>query len=273
MINVIKLKYYIENFYGYGNWDSPYYFIGMEEGGGSDYNLVNEKIENYYYFGVDRGNNFFIKEKLIDNYGFQIFMMPEALREIQFFRLNPLPNLQSTWKPSIKMLMTYNDLTVNDDEMRLFQRLHFGSNQTPYKHALIDLLPLPSPGLKDWNYRQWVDNANGIFLDTRDNYRNNYIGLRIKHICKKISDNKPKLVVFYGTGYINYYNQIINCINNSLNFIDLEINTPNDTGRAKYSIQKWDNSSTVFIICSHPTSTGLTNEFWINLIQQIGNIM
>lgn len=110
MLEEIKLKYYIQNFYGYGNWDSLYYYIGMEEGGGSAFNLVNEKIENYYYYGIQRGNDFFTKEQLLDNYGFQILMMPNLLRVQNFFRLNPQPNFQSTWKPSIKIQMDLSGL-------------------------------------------------------------------------------------------------------------------------------------------------------------------
>jgi len=32
-----KLQHWIDNFYGYGSWDAPVWFIGYEEGGGADY--------------------------------------------------------------------------------------------------------------------------------------------------------------------------------------------------------------------------------------------
>jgi len=273
MIKSDKIIYYIENFYGYGNWDSPYYYIGMEEGGGSDFNLVNEKIENYYYNGVDRGNDFFTKEQLLDNYGFQIFMMPSILRVMEFFRINQPPIIQNTWRPSIKIQMELNNLIVDNDSMRDFQRLHWGSHQTNYKHALIELFPLPSPKLNEWNYKNWVENADNLSLNTRENYRNNYARIRINNICKKIRENKPKLVVFYGNTYVTYYSQIIQCIDTNLNLENLPINSPNNIGTVKISIKEWGESKTIFLICSHPVTTGITNDFWNNLITEIKRLI
>ncbi|HLZ15873.1 MAG TPA: hypothetical protein VKQ08_02490 [Cyclobacteriaceae bacterium] len=42
------LKYWIDNFYGYGSWQARFWFVGYEEGGGDLPEEVAEKF-NYFY--------------------------------------------------------------------------------------------------------------------------------------------------------------------------------------------------------------------------------
>jgi hypothetical protein len=55
--------YYLLNFWGYGNWDSDFWFIGLEEGGGSDLGLINAKINGFHAAAYSH-------EALSDNYQF-----------------------------------------------------------------------------------------------------------------------------------------------------------------------------------------------------------
>ena len=44
MLNDKTLESYIHNFYGYGNPRAPYWFIGMEEGGGEDIQNIERRV-------------------------------------------------------------------------------------------------------------------------------------------------------------------------------------------------------------------------------------
>ena len=48
LIDEKALKYWIENFYGYGSWRARCWFVGYEESGGDVPEEVTEKL-NYFY--------------------------------------------------------------------------------------------------------------------------------------------------------------------------------------------------------------------------------
>jgi hypothetical protein len=39
------------------------------------------------------------------------------------------------------------------------------------------------------------------------------------------------------------------------------------------TIKEWAESNTIFLICSHPVATGITNDFWNNLITEIKGLI
>ncbi len=48
LIEEKKLTHWIDHFYGYGSWNSKFWFIGYEEDGGDTPEEVAEKF-NYFY--------------------------------------------------------------------------------------------------------------------------------------------------------------------------------------------------------------------------------
>ncbi len=48
LIEEKALKYWIDNFYGYGSWHARFWFVGYEESGGDVPEEVAEKL-NYFY--------------------------------------------------------------------------------------------------------------------------------------------------------------------------------------------------------------------------------
>lgn len=45
--NKLLLTNYVENFYGYGNLNSDYWFVGKEETGGETYQKINSRLINW----------------------------------------------------------------------------------------------------------------------------------------------------------------------------------------------------------------------------------
>ncbi len=48
LIKEHTLQYWLDNFYGFGSWDSPVWFVGYEEGGGDLPEEVAEKFDYFY---------------------------------------------------------------------------------------------------------------------------------------------------------------------------------------------------------------------------------
>jgi len=47
MLDGKKTGNYCKNFYGYGNWDSPIWFVGIEENGGYSKKEVENRINSW----------------------------------------------------------------------------------------------------------------------------------------------------------------------------------------------------------------------------------
>ena len=110
--------------------------------------------------------------------------------------------------------------------------------------CLLELLPLPSPGSQVWNYHNW---SNLPYLSNRDFYREYCIPWRCKHIHSRIRTHKPKLVVFSGKSYNEYWHQIAG---NDVQFVD--------KGGYLFGVSL----DSIFIITNHPAAWGVTNAYF-----------
>lgn len=247
--------YYLDNFYGYGNWNSNFWFIGMEEGGGNLQNLVNNKINSFYLSGYSH-------DTLIDNYHFQINCVGHPWNEEAIKFLGPRPNnkpvkLQRYWAKKIKILLHCHGQNSDNTTIRNYQANNWGRiNLEPMQHAIIELLPLPSPGTNDWFYDEWTANFTGVHcpqLVSRDFYRQHIINNRIDLLINKINQYNPRLIVFSGSSYNDYYNAI--------------------SGTNDWEILNFDNfnceftevDNTLFVKVLATNTRGITNEYW-NLV-------
>ena len=191
MLDSDKLSTYINNFYGFGNWDSDIWFVGMEEGGGNTLGEVQKRLESWH-----RTSN-----NLLDNKTHH-----ERLGLTKFFDRGVL---QMTAKLIRFKLSIEDKLSGNPSEetemIRSIQKNSWG--QLDSDNALIDLFPLPSPGEGAWLYKslEWTDID---YLQSRGTYRETLKESRTKFIRDKIKIHQPKIVVFYSTSYIPYWNQI-----------------------------------------------------------------
>ena len=41
---------FVNEFYGYGEWTTPDWFLGIEEGGGGNIEHVNQKLSQFYFW-------------------------------------------------------------------------------------------------------------------------------------------------------------------------------------------------------------------------------
>lgn len=265
-MNEERTAHYLTNFFGYGNWDSDFWFVGMEEGGGSEYNLVNNKIDAFSLNNEDHS-------RLVDNYDFQVHKVgaPYNNEALQF--LGPRPDgrkvqLQSYWSKMIRVLLGFNAMEIDNESIREFQRMHWGrihDNEFSLKHAIVEMMPLPSPGTGDWNYLDWTSHFTGTSCPVLRSRREYYSLLRedrVDLLKNKIAEHNPKFVLFNGFGHSELYDEITDNIAWEVKYFD---------GFRAYIGQRAD---TLFVKTYQPNARpkingvtrGITNQYWDELI-------
>lgn len=177
------LLQYIHNFYGYGNLNSNYWFISLEEGGGHSEIEIQNRINSW----KKRGS-----KEIEDCKDYHIEI---GIRN--FFTNSPI--LQSTWKTYIRIffISEKNISFINGDNdtqkrmLRNYQSNDFG--RTHGQMCMMELRPLPSKNLKTWIY---PNISNFSFLKTKQEYQNYVDTFRSKEIQNKIDKYNPKFVIF-----------------------------------------------------------------------------
>jgi len=199
LIEEKKLQYWIDNFYGYGSWSAPFWFIGYEESGGDVPEEVADKI------------NYFQKEHpvpgelcdLRDLYR-HVAIRWEGPKSEKFknrfeFRFGPEAVQHGVWKNLIKLIHGYKEKKLPD--LIAYQKTSFVTKSKP-DAALIPFYPLPSPHGHSWYY-SWLDITSMQFLKTRSQYEDHVYAHRIRTIMEMIARHKPEIVLMYGMNNIN----------------------------------------------------------------------
>ncbi len=172
---------YLNNFYGYGEWDSDYWLIGMEEA----CDFGREKIEKYM-------NNSFSREELVDNCCFQY----------EFYKKFFESELQPTWKRIIQVLLFIEKGTfeTDDEKLKLFQFNKFGRKGISRtgqaeSNAIIEFLPLP---VKKNDSVSFIETYGKITnYETKKEYQQatdatNQVGSHNTYICSQPPANPTK---------------------------------------------------------------------------------
>jgi hypothetical protein len=255
---------FFKEFYGYGNWSSPDWFLGIEEGGGSNLDHVNQKLNQFYFW-----NN--INEGLVDNFEFQSLL--DECRAGGFLNLNNNePKAQSTWISLIKALLyKRNGYWPTLEEAKIGQINNLGrTSNANINCALIELFPLPNPGVNEYNNRwnKWTLHfENNIMPARREDYENLILESRTNFIKDKIKKYKPKNIVAYiGT---NHLYQTYLCNLAGINQTDWNIDNTLPNKNILYVDITWDQlNKTRFFRCYHPSRTN-NNQYW----QRVGELM
>ncbi|MDZ8109706.1 MAG: hypothetical protein RM338_29340 [Nostoc sp. DedQUE12a] len=221
----------VNRFYGYGNYQGNYWFIGMEEAGG-DFQEINNRINIW----SDRG------EQEIED----IAEFHKAIGYGSSFEANA--NLDvPVWNKLIRILLSAKGQeNIHIEDVRKYQINELGRNDK--ETCLLELLPLPSPNLKHWIYNE---HSQLSYLCNRESYENYCLETRINHLSERIKEcHQLKAVIYYGIGYESSWREITKKIG------DVDFLWRSEgffIGR---------NAQTVFVIAKHPATKGLTNEYF-----------
>jgi hypothetical protein len=201
LINPTSLQHWINNFYGYGSWEAPIWFVAFEEGGGDLPEDVADKLE---YFSKVHINA--VTPTLCD--------LREAYAQVKFREEGPKAKVYKTlfdyrfgeraiqngiWKNLIAFVHGYRQEEIPD--LMDYQRHSFAS-PTLQQEALLKLYPLPSPHNHSWYY-SWLDLPDFKFLKSRAQYKDTLYPNRILTILKAIQTHRPEVVLMYSMSNIN----------------------------------------------------------------------
>jgi|ERR1700736_808320 len=155
--------------FGYGRWDAPYWFVGMEPGGKDE----NASYESWLRLG-----------------GSELLDCKAHHLDCEFTRwhIGPRPPTQSTWRRLIQALLAFKGEPTDLDAVRVYQRDRWGMSND--ETASIELVALHAPSLSH--------------ASDRTAHREE----RVSTIQKRLFDNKPTFAIFYG-GYRDEYERIV----------------------------------------------------------------
>lgn len=194
------LNHWMQNFYGYGSWEAPVWFVAFEEGGGDLPLEVQEKIE---YFQKNHPAN---SPTLCDIRALyqHVTVTIEGPRASQFqtlydYRFGKNAVQHGSWKNLIAFVHAYLGKPIPD--LIKYQKASFLSPNLK-RENLIQLYPLPSPHNHAWYY-SWLDMPQMPYLRSRQEYQDHVYQSRIETILEMVKARKPELVLMYGMSNIN----------------------------------------------------------------------
>lgn len=231
MLDDKLLQDFMQGFYGYGSYKALFWFIGMEEGGGGSQEEINQRLANWN----TRGHR-------------ELEDVADYHRAFGITRHWDEPvKLQPTWNKLIRVLMSIKSLEPSPSDVKDYQRDHLGREND--ETCLLELMPLPSPGTSKWLYG---DISSLPHLANRRSYFEEVTPIRIWHIRSQIVSCYPPLVLFYGLGYMNYWQEIAGVV---LEQQKIEGMCGSLAGK------------TLFVAVKHPAARGIGNEYF----KEVGN--
>lgn len=261
----VLIDKYLDNFFGYGEWNSSFWLIGLEEAG--DYH--REKIIKFY-------EKQYTKKSLIDNCKFQYEFYADFFEK----------KIQSTWCRVIQVLLYLEGNTnifENENERHektlYFQINYWGRNATNRENdgvksnALIEFLPLPSNTIDNvvFNERYNYKDFNEIFKNKNEYKKYCFENLgRIKYIARMAIEHAPALVIAYGKKYQAEFEELVSIVAN-VNIKQLfKIQIECQDG---FISTIYPTYQTIFVCCHQPNTINLELEYWKKLAENISKIL
>lgn len=201
LIEEKALKYWIDNFYGYGSWKARCWFVGYEETGGDLPEEVAEKI-NYLY--AAQSTSLCDIRELYRHVAFRIDG-PRSEKFSNFYdhRFGSNATLHGAWKNLIAFEFGFLNKELPD--LLRYQQKSFALPTS--NEALMYLYPLPAHN-HAWYYA-WLDLPELPFLKSRSLYEQHVYARRMRSILENISIYKPEVVLMYGMENINLLKQSV----------------------------------------------------------------
>ena len=171
-LNPPELDHMAEDFYGYGRWDAPFWFIGPEAGMAKTGDSLERRFQSWQTLEF---------KPVVDcathhrGFGFTKWHQPH-------------PPTQITWRQLIRLLLTFKGQPNDIEAIRAYQRDEWGSSTG--ETCVIELSGLASPDMRT----------------RRD--RATFLSKRIARIQVEALAHSPKFIVMYGEGQRSEWEQM-----------------------------------------------------------------
>jgi hypothetical protein len=192
------LKYWIDNFYGFGSWHAKLWFIAYEESGGDIPEEIADRL-NYFYNLQTNTPALCDMREMYRHVNFRV----EGPRADKFanlydYRFGSHATLHGLWKNLIAFVHGYQNKELPD--LITYQKNSFALPSSP-NEAMIPLYPLPTHD-HAWYYA-WLDLPQFPFLKSRGLFKEYVYSARMRTILENIKMHKPEVVLMYGMDNIN----------------------------------------------------------------------
>ncbi|WP_420318960.1 hypothetical protein [Ekhidna sp.] len=202
LISEAALSHWIENFYGYGSWEAPIWFINHEEPSGDMPEEVADKLNYFIETHAEVNSPTLCDPRALYK---QVRFTPQRSRADIFsnlydYRFGPNAVQRGEWKGIISLVHGYNNQPISDAETCLEYQcnsLATGVNN----EALLRLYPLPAHS-HAWYY-SWLNLKDMDFLKSRTAYQEHVYEVRMQAILEQIRIYHPKLVIMYDMKSVN----------------------------------------------------------------------
>jgi hypothetical protein len=190
-IQATRLNKYMENFFGYGNLKSPWWFIGIEERSSGRESEINARLDVWENLG---------SPTTCDVADFHIRLSAILNERSEHFPSPNLPDscvkIQNTWRRLMEIFFSANN---TQSDLKSYQRNKLARMGNDNEIALLELFPLPKPGIGSWPppYSDCVIPPQPNLRD-RETYYTWAAAWRPDAIRKLIESYSPTVVVFYG---------------------------------------------------------------------------
>ena len=193
------LKYWIDNFYGYGSWHARFWFVDYEESGGDIPEEVADKLNYFYNLQVSDTPGLCDIREMSRYVTFRVEgPRAEKFANLYDYRFGGHATLHGLWKNLIAFVHGYKNEELPD--LITYQQNSFALPSSA-NEALIPLYPLPAHD-HAWYYA-WLDLPQFPFLKSRSLYHDYVYPARVHTILENISMYKPQVVLMYGMDNIN----------------------------------------------------------------------
>jgi hypothetical protein len=227
------LESFMSTFYGYGNLAGHIWFVGMEESGG-DFEEIDRRLKTWEQRG---------RHPVEDCAEYHLALgLDRNFRDVK-------PVIQRTWRGLMLATLASMGRQTDKESVREYQRTEWGRSGGSV--ALLELLPLPSPSISHWIYG---DHSEISELKTRAKYEATQVPRRMEALQVLVAKHRPRAVVFYGSKYQPYWDQIVGGGFQST-----------DVGKVLAAPRK----ETLYLSMPHPVAHGLSDDFFLSIGQTL----
>ncbi len=159
-----------EHWFGYGRWDAPFWFVGMEPGGDDDHASYEA------WLALDPN-----MDGLIDCRAHHVASNVVADKTVTHWHVEGVPPIQRTWGSLIRTLLASNGEAPTETDIATYQRDEWGSLHG--ETAVIELSALHARNLGQNVPRTLFRSA------------------RIAEICRRLALKTRGFALFYGLTY------------------------------------------------------------------------
>lgn len=262
-ISIYDIEDLHNTFMLFGNPESPYWFIGLEEG---NHPGDGQSIESFVRGLVNKTQLFDEKEisSLRDMCGGGSKYLPNDEKDAVY---------QRTWGGYVKLLLSLHEarqvssLTWNIESVKHYQKSHLGELAVPANvpsSCLGELYPMHRKGRggSKWPYRPLAHEESLSFFKSCSKYRKKWTSVRANLLQQKIVSHRPEFVFCFGTDLKN----ALSCEESGIeNIRKLE-------GYVDLPVSFGSVGDTLVVFSYHPTAKGIKDEYWRSLGKSLAQL-